>query len=81
MFRKLLVAGAVVSGFAGLASPAQAGGHWPPPDHDNISTQSGNTAVCGNETIGDITLGLITLAPVTATGNEPVNCNFTVNQH
>ena len=82
MLKKLALGGAVVAAFAGMgfATPAQAATPWPGGDKINVSQQNDNTVVCGNKTIGDITIPIIPLTPVTLVDREPVNCNITNHQ-
>ncbi|MEU7897179.1 hypothetical protein AB0B45_30480 [Nonomuraea sp. NPDC049152] len=83
MLKQLLVSGAVIAGLAGVAfvTPAQAD-EWPKSNETelNVSTVSGNTAVCGNRGIGDITVALIPIGPMTSANNESTGCNVSVNQ-
>ncbi|MEU7897181.1 hypothetical protein AB0B45_30495 [Nonomuraea sp. NPDC049152] len=83
MLKKLALSGAVLAAFAGLAlaTPAQAD-TWPKSreSDQNVSTVSGNLAVCGNRGIGDISIVAITLNPVTFADREPVDCNVKVDQ-
>ena len=84
MLKKFLAVGAVVAGFAGmgLSAPAQANSEpWPVNEnHYNIASQNDNVSVCGNRAIGDITLGLITLNPMTDADDNSVDCSFKINQ-
>ncbi|MDF5751465.1 hypothetical protein [Spongiactinospora sp. TRM90649] len=79
MLKKFIVSGAVVAGFAALslAAPAYASDEY---DND-VATQSGNTIVCGNRTIGDISVPILNLAPVTFSNNEATDCSIRTNQN
>lgn len=83
MLKKLALGGAAVAAFAGLgiATPALADVPWPNNENEfNISEQSGNTVVCGNKAIGDITVAILNLNPVVSSDKEPVDCSIRVQQ-
>ncbi|WP_084955787.1 hypothetical protein [Thermoactinospora rubra] len=81
MLKKLAFSGAVIAAFAGaaLATPAQAD-TWPNALEKNVSEASGNIAVCGNRSIGDIIIVLVPVSPVTVADKEPVDCSVKVVQ-
>ena len=78
MLKKLALGGAVVATFAGIgfATPAQAATPYPKDNNVNVSSQSGNVVVCGNKAIGDITIPILNLSPVTSADREPVDCSI-----
>ncbi|MDF5751462.1 hypothetical protein [Spongiactinospora sp. TRM90649] len=80
MLKKLAFSGAVLAAFAGvgLAAPAHA---TVGPDENNVAQQSGNVIVCGNSAIGDITIPLIPLSPVTINSQKPVDCSVRAYQN
>ncbi|MEU7897185.1 hypothetical protein AB0B45_30515 [Nonomuraea sp. NPDC049152] len=83
MLKKLALSGAVLAAFAGvgLATPAQAD-TWPKPSDaaQNVSTQNGNTAVCGNQGIGDVTAVVLNFTPVVIRDNKAVTCQVIATQ-
>jgi hypothetical protein len=84
MLKKLVLGGAVLAAFAGvsLATPAQAASvaPWPNENKVNVSEQSGNVVVCGNRGIGDISLLVVPVSPVTFVDRENVDCGFRAYQ-
>ncbi|GAA5071052.1 hypothetical protein HNP84_009152 [Thermocatellispora tengchongensis] len=84
MLKKLVLGGAAVSAFAGLGlvTPALADTPWPGNENNiNVSKQSDNVTVCGNKAIGDITVVLLNLNPVTSADREPVDCSIKAVQN
>ncbi|MDF5751463.1 hypothetical protein [Spongiactinospora sp. TRM90649] len=82
MLKKLAIGGTLAAfAVAGIGAPAMAATPWPQDQDLNTSTQSGNVVVCGNSTIGDIFIGLLTLAPVTVSKKDPVDCSIRVYQN
>ncbi|MEU7897184.1 hypothetical protein AB0B45_30510 [Nonomuraea sp. NPDC049152] len=83
MIKKLAFSGAVLAAFGGLAiaGPALAD-TYPQPGaaKQNVSAQNGNTAVCGNSGIGDITVALVPLNPIVFNEDKSVNCSVQVDQ-
>ncbi|GLW05578.1 hypothetical protein Misp01_07080 [Microtetraspora sp. NBRC 13810] len=82
MLKKLALGGAVLAAWAGLGlAPAHAAAPWPWPEGgDNTAAQSNNVIVCGNQTIGDIAVTLLNLAPVTLNNKKPVDCSIRAYQ-
>ncbi|GAA5071062.1 hypothetical protein HNP84_009150 [Thermocatellispora tengchongensis] len=83
MLKKLVLGGAALAAFAGLGltTPAQADAPWPGGGDVNVSEQSGNTIVCGNQAIGDILILLVPLTPVTQADRDGVDCGVRVIQN
>ncbi|GLW05579.1 hypothetical protein Misp01_07090 [Microtetraspora sp. NBRC 13810] len=83
MLKKLALGGAVLTAWAGLglATPAQADAPWPKPGGDNVAAQANNVVVCGNKAIGDISIPLIPLQPVTFNNTQPVDCSIRAYQN
>ena len=79
MLKKLVLGGVALTALTGgLATPAMAN----PWDGRtiNVSEQNGNVTVCGNKAIGDITVAILNLNPVTTADREPVDCGIQVLQ-
>lgn len=84
MITKLAFGAAVFAAFAGaaLVGPAQADVRYSEPNGtaQNVAAQNGNTQVCGNRGVGDVTTIGAPLVPIVFNDNEAVNCQNLIDQ-
>ncbi|WP_084955793.1 hypothetical protein [Thermoactinospora rubra] len=81
MLKQLLVGSAAIAAL-GLATPAFAGDDpWKKDVKINTATADDNVAVCGNQGIGDVFIGVLPIAsPINTVSKDPVSCSVGISQ-